>query len=173
MKVKCDDVGLPIQVLEASNLESTSHDMRGRQPVSHRNIFSCPGTCGKKWWVVGSTAAVAEALVFPCQAVEGSVLVSSSSDHSLTVWKELEQKPTHHYKSASDPIHTFDLYGSEVVTGTVANKIGICSLLEPPSQATTKLSSENFRGTLTSLALLPTKRHLLLGSDNGVVRLLA
>lgn len=111
--------------------------------------------------------------ILQIKAVEGSILVSSSSDHSLTVWKELEQKPTHHYKSASDPIHTFDLYGSEVVTGTVANKIGVCSLLEPPSQATTKLSSENFRGTLTSLALLPTKRHLLLGSDNGVVRLLA
>ncbi|KAB0367106.1 hypothetical protein FD755_020430 [Muntiacus reevesi] len=111
--------------------------------------------------------------ILQIKAVEGSVLVSSSSDHSLTVWKELEPKPTHHYKSASDPIHTFDLYGSEVVTGTVANKIGVCSLLEPPTQATTKLSSENFRGTLTSLALLPTKRHLLLGSDNGVVRLLA
>ncbi|XP_058416104.1 WD repeat-containing protein 81 isoform X1 [Diceros bicornis minor] len=111
--------------------------------------------------------------ILQIKAVEGSILVSSSSDHSLTVWKELEQKPTHHYKSASDPIHTFDLYGSEVITGTVANKIGVCSLLEPPSQATTKLSSENFRGTLTSLALLPTKRHLLLGSDNGVIRLLA
>ncbi|KAH0511498.1 WD repeat-containing protein 81 [Microtus ochrogaster] len=111
--------------------------------------------------------------ILQIKAIEGSMLVSSSSDHSLTVWKELEQKPTHHYKSASDPIHTFDLYGSEVVTGTVANKIGICSLLEPPSQATTKLSSENFRGTLTSLALLPTKRHLLLGSDNGIIRLLA
>lgn len=111
--------------------------------------------------------------ILQIKAVEGSVLISSSSDHSLTVWKELEQKPTHHYKSASDPIHTFDLYGSEVVTGTVANKIGVCSLLEPPSQATTKLSSENFRGTLTSLALLPTKRHLLLGSDNGIIRLLA
>ncbi|KAL0597507.1 WD repeat-containing protein 81 [Plecturocebus cupreus] len=111
--------------------------------------------------------------ILQIKAVEGSVLVSSSSDHSLTVWKELEPKPTHHYKSASDPIHTFDLYGSQVVTGTAANKIGVCSLLEPPSQATTKLSSENFRGTLTSLALLPTKRHLLLGSDNGVIRLLA
>nr|BAT46564.1 WD repeat domain 81 [Tokudaia muenninki] len=111
--------------------------------------------------------------ILQIKAVEGNMLVSSSSDHSLTVWKELEQKPTHHYKSASDPIHTFDLYGSEVVTGTVANKIGVCSLLEPPSQATTKLSSENFRGTLTSLALLPTKRHLLLGSDNGIIRLLA
>lgn len=111
--------------------------------------------------------------ILQIKAIEGSTLVSSSSDHSLTVWKELEQKPTHHYKSASDPIHTFDLYGSEVVTGTVANKIGICSLLDPPSQATTKLSSENFRGTLTSLALLPTKRHLLLGSDNGIIRLLA
>uniref|UniRef100_A0A7N4PGS5 WD repeat domain 81 n=1 Tax=Sarcophilus harrisii TaxID=9305 RepID=A0A7N4PGS5_SARHA len=111
--------------------------------------------------------------ILQIKAVEGSTLISSSSDHSLTVWKELEQKPTHHYKSPSDPIHTFDLYGSEVVTGTVANKIGVCSLTEPPSQATTKLSSENFRGTLTSLAVLPTKRHLLLGSDNGAIRLLA
>ncbi|XP_074119957.1 WD repeat-containing protein 81 isoform X2 [Sminthopsis crassicaudata] len=111
--------------------------------------------------------------ILQIKAVEGSTLISSSSDHSLTVWKELEQKPTHHYKSPSDPIHTFDLYGSEVVTGTVANKIGVCSLTEPASQATTKLSSENFRGTLTSLAVLPTKRHLLLGSDNGAIRLLA
>ncbi|XP_020862760.1 WD repeat-containing protein 81 isoform X2 [Phascolarctos cinereus] len=111
--------------------------------------------------------------ILQIKAVEGSTLISSSSDHSLTIWKELEQKPTHHYKSPSDPIHTFDLYGSEVVTGTVANKIGICSLTEPPSQVTTKLSSENFRGTLTSLAVLPTKRHLLLGSDNGAIRLLA
>uniref|UniRef100_F7DT03 WD repeat-containing protein 81 n=1 Tax=Monodelphis domestica TaxID=13616 RepID=F7DT03_MONDO len=111
--------------------------------------------------------------ILQIKAVEGSILISSSSDHSLTIWKELDQKPTHHYKSPSDPIHTFDLYGSEVVTGTVANKIGVCSMMEPPSQATTKLSSENFRGTLTSLAVLPTKRHLLLGSDNGAIRLLA
>lgn len=142
----------------------------GWQPVpdSGQHVF-LGGDVGEN----RTTPAPTEALPSPWQAVEGSILVSSSSDHSLTVWKELEPKPTHHYKSASDPIHTFDLYGSEVVTGTVANKIGVCSLLEPPSQATTKLSSENFRGTLTSLALLPTKRHLLLGSDNGVVRLLA
>lgn len=109
------------------------------------------------------------------QAAEGNVLISSSSDHSMTVWKELEQKPLHHYKSASEPIHAFDLYGNEVVTGTVANKIGVYSMLESSALpvSTTKLSSENFRGTLTSLAVLPMKCHLLLGSDNGVIRLLA
>lgn len=115
-------------------------------------------------------------LAFPLlQAAEGNVLISSSSDHSLTVWKELEQKPVRHYKSASEPIHAFDLYGNEVVTGTVANKIGVYSMLESSALpiSTTKLSSENFRGTLTSLAVLPTKCHLLLGSDNGVIRLLA
>ncbi|XP_038615007.1 WD repeat-containing protein 81 [Tachyglossus aculeatus] len=113
--------------------------------------------------------------ILQIKAVEGGVLISSSYDHALTVWKELEQKPVHQYKSVSDPIHTFDLYGSEVVTGTVANKIGVYSLLEPAPHppSTTKLSSENFRGTLTSLAVLPTKRHLLLGSDNGIIRLLA
>nr|XP_033777390.1 WD repeat-containing protein 81 isoform X2 [Geotrypetes seraphini] len=109
------------------------------------------------------------------KAAEGNIVVSSSSDHSLTVWKELEQKPVHQYKSVSDPIHAFDLYGHEIVTGTVANKIGIYSLLDPSTRpnSTTKLSSENFRGTLTSLAVLPTKRLLLLGAENGIIRLLA
>lgn len=101
------------------------------------------------------------------------MLISSSSDHSLTIWKELEQKPLQSYKSASEPIHAFDLYGNEVVAGTVANKISVYSLQESLSPSITKLSSENFRGTLTSLAILPTKCHLLLGSDNGVIRLLA
>lgn len=109
------------------------------------------------------------------QGAEGNIVVSSSSDHSLTVWKELEQKPLHQFKSNSDPIHALDLYGSEIITGTVANKIGIYSLLDSSSQpnSTTKLSSENFKGTLTNLAVLPTKRLLLLGSDNGIIRLLA
>lgn len=115
--------------------------------------------------------------ILQMKAADGNILVSSSTDHSLTVWKDPEQKPKplHLYKCASDPIHAFDLYGSEIVTGTVANKIGIYSLLSPSvlPTSTTKLSSENFRGTLTTLSVLPTKRLLLLGSDNGIVRLLA
>ncbi|KAM4795186.1 WD repeat-containing protein 81 [Rhinophrynus dorsalis] len=113
--------------------------------------------------------------ILQMKAADGNIVVSSSSDHSLTIWKELEQKPLHHFKSNSDPIHAFDLYCNEIVTGTVANKIGIYSLLDSSTQpnSTTKLSTENFRGTLTNIAVLPTKRLLLLGSDNGVVRLLA
>ncbi|XP_063150813.1 WD repeat-containing protein 81 isoform X2 [Candoia aspera] len=111
--------------------------------------------------------------ILQVKATEGNMLVSSSSDHSLTIWKDLEQKPLQVYKSASEPVHTFDLYGNEVVAGTVANKIGVYALQELSAPSITKLSSENFRGTLTSLAVLPTKCHLLLGSDNGTVRLLA
>ncbi|XP_069568426.1 WD repeat-containing protein 81 isoform X1 [Brachyistius frenatus] len=109
------------------------------------------------------------------KAAEGNLVISSSTDHTLTVWKDLEHKPLRQYKSHSDPVHAFDLYGLEIVTGTVANKIGVYSMadisLSPVSS--TKLSSENFRGTLTSLAVLPTKRLLLLGSENGAIRLLA
>ncbi|XP_058019868.1 WD repeat-containing protein 81 isoform X1 [Ahaetulla prasina] len=111
--------------------------------------------------------------ILQVKATEGNMLISSSSDHSLTIWKDLDPKPLQMYKSASEPIHTFDLYGSEVVAGTVANKISVYTFQGPSAPSTTKLSSENFRGTLTSLALLPTKCHLLLGSDNGTVRLLA
>uniref|UniRef100_A0A3B4UDQ1 WD repeat-containing protein 81 n=1 Tax=Seriola dumerili TaxID=41447 RepID=A0A3B4UDQ1_SERDU len=113
--------------------------------------------------------------ILQMKAAEGNLVISSSTDYTLTVWKDLENKPIRQYKSQSDPIHAFDLYGSEIVTGTVANKIGVYSMadisLSPVSS--TKLSSENFRGTLTSLAVLPTKRLLLLGSENGAIRLLA
>ena len=72
----------------------------GWQPVpdSGQHVF-LGGDVGEN----RTTPAPTEALPSPWQAVEGSILVSSSSDHSLTVWKELEPKPTHHYKSASDP----------------------------------------------------------------------
>ncbi|XP_029027126.1 WD repeat-containing protein 81 [Betta splendens] len=113
--------------------------------------------------------------ILQMKAAEGNLVISSSTDYTLTVWKDLENKFVRQYKSQSDPIHAFDLYGSEIVTGTVANKIGVYSMadisLSPISS--TKLSSENFRGTLTSLAILPTKRLLLLGSENGAIRLLA
>ncbi|XP_041657149.1 WD repeat-containing protein 81 isoform X1 [Cheilinus undulatus] len=113
--------------------------------------------------------------ILQMKAAEGNLVISSSTDYTLSVWKDLENKPLRQYKSQSDPIHAFDLYGPEIVTGTVANKIGVYSMadisLSPVSS--TKLSSENFRGTLTSLAVLPTKRLLLLGSENGAIRLLA
>ncbi|KAM7399143.1 hypothetical protein PAMP_018432 [Pampus punctatissimus] len=113
--------------------------------------------------------------ILQMKAAEGNLVISSSTDYTLTVWKDLEHKPLRQYKSQSDPIHAFDLYGSKIVSGTVANKIGVYSMadisLSPVSS--TKLSSENFRGTLTSLAVLPTKRLLLLGSENGAIRLLA
>lgn len=113
--------------------------------------------------------------ILQMKAAEGNLVISSSTDYTLAVWKDLEHKPLRQYKSQSDPIHAFDLYGSEIVSGTVANKIGVYSMadisLSPVSS--TKLSSENFRGTLTSLAVLPTKRLLLLGSENGAIRLLA
>ncbi|XP_066520401.1 WD repeat-containing protein 81 [Hoplias malabaricus] len=113
--------------------------------------------------------------ILQMKAAEGNLLISSSTDHTLTVWKDLEHKPLHQYRTPSDPIHAFDLYGAEIVAGTVANKIGVYSMLDISASpvSSTKLSSENFRGTLTSLAVLPTKRLLLLGSENGAIRLLA
>ncbi|XP_057694255.1 WD repeat-containing protein 81 [Corythoichthys intestinalis] len=113
--------------------------------------------------------------ILQMKATEGNLVISSSTDYTLAVWKDLEHKPLRQYKLQSDPVHALDFYGSEIVTGTMANKVGVYSMadisLSPISS--TKLSTENFRGTLTSLAVLPTKRLLLLGSDNGAIRLLA
>ncbi|XP_077578568.1 WD repeat-containing protein 81 [Stigmatopora nigra] len=113
--------------------------------------------------------------ILQMKATEGNLVISSSTDYTLAVWKDLEHKPLRQYKLQSDPVHALDFYGSEIVTGTMANKVGVYSMADISFSpiSSTKLSSENFRGTLTSLAVLPTKRLLLLGSDNGAIRLLA
>ncbi|MEQ2188700.1 hypothetical protein GOODEAATRI_017651, partial [Goodea atripinnis] len=145
------------------------------QLESSQEVVSCDGTVHVWDQYTDSVLRFIDPRKPGLQAAEGNLVISSSTDYTLTVWKDLENKPLRQYKSQSDHIHAFDLYGSQIVTGTVANKIGVYSMadisLSPVSS--TKLSTENFRGTLTSLAVLPTKRLLLLGSDNGAIRLLA
>uniref|UniRef100_A0A4W5PZ78 Uncharacterized protein n=1 Tax=Hucho hucho TaxID=62062 RepID=A0A4W5PZ78_9TELE len=104
-----------------------------------------------------------EGNILQIKAAEGNLVISSSTDHTLTVWKDLEHKPLHQYKCPSDPVHAFDLYGAEIVAGTVANKIWVYSMMN--------ISASPARST--NLAVLPTKRLLLLGSENRAIRLLA
>lgn len=77
------------------------------------------------------------------------------------------------FRGPTEPVHLISLYGDEVITGTTANRIGVhTSVSQTASFSSTRLRSDTFRGVLTTMAVLPLNRLLLLGADNGTIRLL-
>lgn len=76
-------------------------------------------------------------------------------------------------RGPTEPVHLISLYGDEVITGTTANRIGVHTSVSPTASfSSTRLRSDTFRGVLTTMAVLPLNRLLLLGADNGTIRLL-
>ncbi|CAN0403314.1 unnamed protein product [Lampetra planeri] len=118
--------------------------------------------------------------VLQLKGVGSNTLVSSSSDHTLAVWKAMDARLSHLFRSTPEAAHTWDTLASngageagEVIAGTTGNRIFVYPLGDGASGPATKLLPENFRGVLSRLAVLPSKRLLLLGSDNGSVSLMA
>lgn len=82
---------------------------------------------------------------------------------------------THYYffRGTTEPVHCLELFGNELVWGTTANRIGVHSGIDlSASYSSTKLRTDSLKGVLTSLALLPLTRLLLLGADSGAISLL-
>ena len=73
----------------------------------------------------------------------------------------------------SEPVHCLELLGNELVWGTTANRIGVHSSIEPSANYNaTKLRNDSLKGVLTSVAILPLTRLILLGADSGAISLL-
>ncbi|CAH0384398.1 unnamed protein product [Bemisia tabaci] len=106
-------------------------------------------------------------------AYNESTLISSSLDQSVCVWNISDGKLKTNIKGLVEPVHCLALFNSQLISGTTANKIGVHSSVNAGATfSSTKLKAETFKGVLTSLAMLPLNRQLLLGFDNGGITLL-
>ncbi|XP_045593332.1 WD repeat-containing protein 81 isoform X2 [Procambarus clarkii] len=99
--------------------------------------------------------------------------ISSALDQTVSVWSVDDSKLKFTLRGPTEPVHLICLYGDEVITGTTANRIGVHTSVSPTASfSSTRLRSDTFRGVLTTMAVLPLNRLLLLGADNGTIRLL-
>ncbi|XP_017786656.1 PREDICTED: WD repeat-containing protein 81 [Nicrophorus vespilloides] len=115
-----------------------------------------------------------EGEVLQLEAIDEQTLVSSSLDQTITVWSVTDGRLKFHIKGCSEPVHCLNVYNNEeLITGSSSPRIGVyMGISEDAHYSSTKLRSDTFKGLLTSMALLPLNRLLLLGSDNGNISLL-
>lgn len=122
--------------------------------------------------IVMGTWNAHEGEILQIKALTGGLFATSGLDQTVSVWNADEAKLRCHLKGIADPTICIARHQKELVTGTTSNRVTIHSLLEGSQHATSvKLRTDSFRGMLTSLAVLPLNRLLLLGADNGVISL--
>ncbi|KAH6924555.1 hypothetical protein HPB50_019439 [Hyalomma asiaticum] len=111
--------------------------------------------------------------ILQTKAFNDAYFISSSLDHSISVWNAMDTKLHCNLKGATEPVTCLGLHNAGVVSGTTANKINVHTTIDEKAAFTsTKLRSETFRGVIASMAVLPLNRLLLLGADNGSISLL-
>lgn len=114
-----------------------------------------------------------EGEVLQLVAASNNYVISSSLDQTVCVWSILDGKLNFHMKGPTEPVHCLSCYNSELISGTTASRIGVHTGIDAEASfSSTRLRSDTFKGVLTSMAVLPLNRLLLLGSDNGNISLL-
>ncbi|XP_069116265.1 WD repeat-containing protein 81-like isoform X2 [Argopecten irradians] len=111
--------------------------------------------------------------ILQMKAYNKTTFLTSSFDQTMKIWNTEDTKDLPCLKGQSEPVHCMSLYKNQIITGTTGNKIGVHASIENQASFTvTKLKTDTFKGVLTSMAILPMNRTVLLGADNGSVRLL-
>ncbi|KAK2192465.1 hypothetical protein NP493_31g06100 [Ridgeia piscesae] len=115
-----------------------------------------------------------EGEILQMKAFDNMSFVTSSFDQSMTLWNAEDGKAVSVFKGLTEPVHCISFYRGMMLTATTAKRVGVYPSLDSKVNFTsTKLRSDTFPGVLTTMAVLPANRLLLLGADNGAIRLLA
>ncbi|KAJ8680450.1 hypothetical protein QAD02_016237 [Eretmocerus hayati] len=114
-----------------------------------------------------------ECEILQLKAVNETTIISSSLDQTIAVWSAVDGKLKFHLKGVTEPVHCLAVFEQQLVSGTTANRIGVHPALgKSDSYSFSKLRQDAFKGMLTTMALLPLNRLLILGADNGNINLI-
>ena len=111
-----------------------------------------------------------------------SEFVSTSLDQTVSVWSNPEGKFRCNVAVPPDsgPVNCAGVYGDEIIMGTTSNRIivkrGVLDDLQGNSENVTapyihKLKTDILKSGLTAMKFLPMNKLLLLGQENGLIRL--
>ncbi|XP_067941415.1 WD repeat-containing protein 81-like [Watersipora subatra] len=124
----------------------------------------------------------------PCRGVEGDLnqivsygakeLVTCSTDGQFALWRCDSSTPLCQSKLTNElQICSMSKFANSIVSASQANRISVHTpyLQEARVQSDVgdKLRADIFKGTLTSMDILPMNRQLILGTDNGSIHLTA
>ncbi|XP_012942081.1 WD repeat-containing protein 81 [Aplysia californica] len=112
--------------------------------------------------------------ILQMKAYSKTRLLSSAFDQTIKLWNVDSGQEVCAVKQQSEPIHCLSLYRDQLLSATTGNRISVyASISDSTPFASSKLRSAAFKGVLTYMSVLPLNKALLLGADNGVIRLMA
>ncbi|KAK3712669.1 hypothetical protein RRG08_058571 [Elysia crispata] len=112
--------------------------------------------------------------ILQLKAYGESRLLSSALDQTVRLWVVETGAECGPVKSQTEPVHCLTVYRDQLLTATTANRVSVyASAMDATAHASSKLRSSSFKGVLTCMSVLPLNKALLLGTDNGIIRLMA
>ncbi|CAG5133520.1 unnamed protein product, partial [Candidula unifasciata] len=113
-----------------------------------------------------------DAEILQLKAYNKSRLLSSAFDQTIKLWNVDTGQEVCPSKSQAESVHCLSIYRDQLLTATTANRISVyASVNDSTPFASSKLKS--FKGVVTCISVLPLNKTLLLGADNGTIRLMA
>ncbi|CAL1537327.1 unnamed protein product [Lymnaea stagnalis] len=112
--------------------------------------------------------------ILQLKAYSKSRLLSSAFDQMIKLWNVDTGQEVSQTKIQSEPVHCLSIYRDQLLSATTGNKVSVySSITESVPYSVSKLKPSTFKGVLTHMSVLPLNKALLLGSDNGMIKLMA
>lgn len=99
--------------------------------------------------------------------------ISTSLDQTVSVWTHPDGKFKCSLPGSQEPVQFVATNCREIITGSTANRITVRTGTSLDSvYLTSKLRSEILKSSMSAMKFLPMNRLLLVGQENGLIRLI-